>query len=69
MSKRTPRIFVYRDRKGEWRWRLKSANGKIVAESGEGYKRKLTPLDVADRLADMFMDACDVELARAESQP
>ena len=40
MSKRTPRIFVYRDRKGEWRWRLKSANGKIVAESGEGYKRK-----------------------------
>ena len=40
MSKRTPRLFVYRDRKGEWRWRLKSANGKIVAESGEGYKRK-----------------------------
>jgi uncharacterized protein YegP (UPF0339 family) len=22
---------------GEWRWQLKAANGKIVADSGEGY--------------------------------
>lgn len=25
--------------KGDWRWRLKSSNGRIVAEGGEGYKR------------------------------
>lgn len=25
---------------GEWRWRLKAANGEIVA-SGEGYKNKI----------------------------
>lgn len=24
----------------EWRWRLISKNGKIVADSGEGYKRR-----------------------------
>jgi uncharacterized protein YegP (UPF0339 family) len=28
---------VYRDAAGEWRWRLKAANGRIVADSGEGY--------------------------------
>ncbi len=28
---------LYRDRALEWRWRLKAANGRIVADSGEGY--------------------------------
>lgn len=28
---------VYDDKAGESRWRLKASNGKIVAESGEGY--------------------------------
>lgn len=28
---------IYEDEAGEWRWRLKAANSKIVA-SGEGYK-------------------------------
>ena len=27
----------YTDRKGEYRWRLKSSNGRIIADSGEGY--------------------------------
>lgn len=26
------------DQRGEWRWRLRADNGKIVADSGEGYK-------------------------------
>lgn len=26
--------------KDGWRWRLKAANGRIVAESGEAYTRK-----------------------------
>jgi uncharacterized protein YegP (UPF0339 family) len=28
---------VYKDAKGEFRWRLKAGNGKIIADSGEGY--------------------------------
>jgi uncharacterized protein YegP (UPF0339 family) len=32
---------LYQDRKKEWRWRLlNSQNLKIIADSGEGYKRK-----------------------------
>jgi uncharacterized protein YegP (UPF0339 family) len=28
---------IYQDKAGEWRWRL-VVNGRIIAESGEGYK-------------------------------
>ena len=31
---------LYRDKKDEWRWRLVAENGKIVADSAEGYKNK-----------------------------
>lgn len=34
------RIEVYKDAAGEWRWRALSGNGRIVAESGEGYKER-----------------------------
>ena len=30
---------IFRSKK-EWRWRLRSTNGKIVANSGESYKRR-----------------------------
>lgn len=33
-------FITYWDRRGEYRWRLKAANGKIVADSGEGYSSK-----------------------------
>lgn len=28
----------------EWRWRLKAANGRIIADSGEGYANKADAL-------------------------
>ncbi len=28
---------IYKDSRGEWRWRLRSSNGNIIADSGEGY--------------------------------
>lgn len=35
-----PRFEVYKDAKSEWRWRLVARNGRIVADSGEGYASK-----------------------------
>lgn len=32
---------IYKDEKGEWRWRLKARNNRIVAVSGEGYKNRI----------------------------
>ena len=40
----------YKDKKGEWRWRLKAANGRILADSGEGYKNLSDCLEDIDRV-------------------
>lgn len=31
---------LYKDAKGEFRWRLVAPNGQTIATSGEGYKAK-----------------------------
>jgi uncharacterized protein len=31
---------LFKDRQGQFRWRLKASNGKIIADSGEGYVQK-----------------------------
>jgi uncharacterized protein YegP (UPF0339 family) len=31
---------MYKDNAGEFRWRLKSANGQVIGSSGQGYKAK-----------------------------
>jgi hypothetical protein len=39
---KAPAFEVYSsNRSGEFRWRLRASNGKIVATSSEGYKRKV----------------------------
>ena len=40
MKPRHMKFEKYKDAKGEWRWRLHGKNGKILADSGEGYKNK-----------------------------
>ena len=34
--KRENLCYVYQDKAGRWRWRLKAPNGKILSTSGEG---------------------------------
>ena len=36
---------VYKDKAGQYRWRLVAPNGKSIAESGEGYSSKQACLD------------------------
>ncbi len=31
---------IYRDTRGEYRWRVRATNGRIVADSGEGYANR-----------------------------
>ncbi len=37
---RKGKLEIYEDASGDWRWRLKSSNGRIIATSGEGYTRQ-----------------------------
>ena len=34
------RFVIYRDTERQWRWRLVAANGRIFADSAEGYARR-----------------------------
>jgi uncharacterized protein YegP (UPF0339 family) len=33
-------FYLYTDKAGEYRWTLEAANGKTIADSGEGYRNK-----------------------------
>ena len=35
-----PDFEVYKDDRGEWRWRFQASNSKIIADSSEGYVNK-----------------------------
>lgn len=47
---RTYTVEFYKDADEDWRWRMVASNGKIVADSGEGYKRRGTCVKQAHRL-------------------
>jgi uncharacterized protein YegP (UPF0339 family) len=47
----SPFFYVYRDRAGEWRWRLRaSGNRKIIADSAESYVSKQGAEEAAARV-------------------
>lgn len=56
---RRPRFIIYRDSRGEFRWRLKAANGRVIADGAEGYKTKRGCLNGMD--AFFQADAHDYE--------
>jgi uncharacterized protein YegP (UPF0339 family) len=34
------KLEIYKDKSGEFRWRLTHTNGQVIADSGQGYKAK-----------------------------
>ena len=43
-------VGVYRDTQKQWRWRRIAANGRTVASSGEGYRRRRHAIKMAERM-------------------
>ena len=43
-------FHTFEDRAGQWRWQLVAPNGKIVADSGEGYSSLSAVRDAAERV-------------------
>lgn len=35
------KFHYYKARDGQWRWRLRARNGRIIADSAEGYANKV----------------------------
>ena len=47
---RRPKLTVYLDAGGAWRWRLRGANGRTVADSGEAYSDRREAIRAAHAL-------------------
>lgn len=43
---------IYKDNKGNYRWRLLAQNGEPVASSGEGFSEKRTAMNAVKKLKD-----------------
>jgi len=50
---------LYRDPKGDYRWRLKASNGQTIANGGEGYSSKTS---AKEGIASVQKNAADAEI-------
>lgn len=66
MTGQSAHFNVYRDRSRQWRWRLEAANGRIVADSAEGYTRRR---DCDRAIAGMLKAAAQAVMAQQAAQP
>jgi uncharacterized protein YegP (UPF0339 family) len=48
---------VYKDRAGEYRWRLRHQNGNVIADSGEGYVTKSGAINGIESVKENAPDA------------
>lgn len=48
------KFHIYQDARGEWRWHLKARNGRIVADSGEGYVRQGNAVRAAETVREVI---------------
>lgn len=60
-TEKCPKFEVYVDKKGEFRNRLKAANGQIIATGGEGYKTLKACLNGVESIRKNSKDAPVVE--------
>lgn len=54
-------VEVYKDNDGQWRWRL-TAGEKILAASGEGYRRRGAAVTAWEKVRDLAPKAGLVEI-------
>jgi uncharacterized protein YegP (UPF0339 family) len=59
------RFRVYEDKGGQWRWRLLAANGRVVADSSEGYGTRYG----ASRAVEMVRSLAVTALSVKEEDP
>jgi Uncharacterized conserved protein len=66
MSKRQPHFVIYPDAGGEYRWSLRAANGKIIADGGESYT---TLNDCREAVTRVQEYAADAETRESDTPP
>lgn len=62
MAAKYPQVEFYRDRKREYRWRIRAKNGKVLADCGEGYTRKSDCRQSYNRLFKTLNGVVEIQL-------
>lgn len=50
-------LLIYRDKRGEWRWRLSQRNSRVIADGGESYATRSNAMRAARRLREIAAQA------------
>ena len=50
------KVVIYQDVEGKWRWRAVAVNGRILADSGEGYSRRIDLIRALKRTGQMLSE-------------
>jgi uncharacterized protein YegP (UPF0339 family) len=56
---------VYKDRAGEFRWRLRAVNKQVIATSGQGYKEKR---DCVNGIESVKKNAADAKVEESTAE-
>ncbi len=48
---------IYKDAKGEYRWRLRASNGETIADGNEGYRSKDAATHAINLLREQLLEA------------
>jgi uncharacterized protein YegP (UPF0339 family) len=62
-KKAAAKFEVYKDKSGDYRWRLRTSNTNVIASSGQGYKSKQGCLDGIESVKKNAADAPVEEVA------
>jgi uncharacterized protein YegP (UPF0339 family) len=62
----TAKFEVYKDKAGDYRWRLRTQNKQVIASSGEGYSSKQSCLDGIESVK---KNAADAAVEEVEQKP
>jgi uncharacterized protein YegP (UPF0339 family) len=54
-------VEFYKDKVGEWRWRIKAANGRVVGDCAEGYKNRSDCEDMYMAIAEAIKTGIQVK--------
>ena len=60
LLKKMSKVEIYKDSVGEYRWRLVSGNGEIVAQ-GESYRFKSSVFTAVSRIKELFPSAVVID--------
>jgi uncharacterized protein YegP (UPF0339 family) len=66
-EKKAATFEVYKDKSGQFRWRLRMQNTKVIATSGEGYKEKESAMKAIESVKRVVADAPVKEVEASEA--